>query len=580
MSERFTEPSDSPSLLGYVWAYRFRFTKGIGLTLLRALVISPLPFLFRLIIDEHVKSANYAGILSVGLIFSGLLCLFYFFAICAARFFAVVVARMVMELRGRIFHRLQILSFGYLDEVQTGKLISKYAFDTQKIEMAITPIMRELLPGTMVSLGMIIVLSIFNWQLMLIVFLLIPIYGISRLVFYGKMKQSQRETRVAHEGMTGQASEYISAIRLIRGLGQEKLAREVMDESSSTFAISRAEQSSVNSAFQAFAYVSREFISLVVVGGGSVLVIAGQMSYGTLVAFLVALPIILSPVQLFVSFSQQYFLGRESYRSIKELLDSPLVEKWRGTLKIPDMRGDIRFEHVSFTYGEDRPDAVRDINLHIPAGRHYAFVGPSGSGKSTLANLVLGLYAPSSGQILIDDVPQAAFSMRWFRRTSAIVMQESILLSGSISDNIRFARPNAGDEEVRQAARFANAEEFILQLPNGYNTPVGERGVSLSGGQRQRISIARALLRNPRVLILDEATSALDYESERLVQEALDHLTEGRTVITIAHRLSTVKNVDVVVVLSKGEIVETGSFSELSKREGYLSELLTASAVS
>ncbi len=568
------DPTDSPTLLRYIWAYRFRFGKGIGLTLGRAALIAPLPFIFRIIIDEHVRTGNLLGIASSVFTFLGLLCLHYFFAVSASRFYAVAVARMMMDLRGRIFHKLQLLSFGYLDEQQTGRLISKYAFDTQRIETAVLPVLRQLLPESLVSLCTIALLTYFNWQLMLILGMIVPVYAIGRLVFFGRMKRSQRAARVAQEGLTGQASELISATRLIRGYGEERAARQSMHEKSEFLAQSRAELSSITAIFQAYAYVSTQSLSLIVVAGGALLVINGSLSFGTLVAFLVGLPIILSPVQAFVSFSQQYFLARESFRSVKELLDSKYVEGWKGTMKLRDLRGEITFEDVTFTYKESQLPAVRNIDLHIEPGQHVAFVGPSGSGKSTLTNLILGLYRTTKGEILIDGVPQSALNMRWFRRNSSIVMQESMLLSGSVRDNLRFARPNATEFEIREAARQANADEFIQKMPDRYNSEVGEGGVQLSGGQRQRISIARAILRNPKVLILDEATSSLDYESESLVQEAIERVSHGRTVITIAHRLSTIKNADLIVVLREGRIVESGTYENLSKAESYFNEML------
>ena len=403
------------------------------------------------------------------------------------------------------------------------------------------PVLRQLLPEALVSVCIITLLTLFNWQLMIALALIIPVYAIAKIVFYGKLIKTETENRVAREGMTSQASELISAIRLIRGFGQEQTAREAMNASSEEFARSRAELSSFNALFGAFSYVSTQLLSLLIVAGGAIYVIQGSITFGTLVAFLVALPVVLSPIQLFISFSQQYFQGRESYRSVKELIDSQYVEEWKGTRKLDDLKGSIKFENVTFAYDEGHLPAVNNINLEIEAGQHVAFVGPSGSGKSTLANMVLGLYKPTEGTIRIDGVAQSSLDMRWFRRNSAIVMQESVLLSGSLKDNIRFARPSATDEEIHQVAKEANVEEFIDRLPDGYMTSAGEAGVHLSGGQRQRISIARAILRNPRVLILDEATSALDYESEHLVQEALERLSEGRTVITIAHRLSTVK---------------------------------------
>jgi ABC-type multidrug transport system fused ATPase/permease subunit len=296
-----------------------------------------------------------------------------------------------------------------------------------------------------------------------------------------------------------------------------------------------------------------------------------------LFAFVAGLPVVLGPIQAFVGLSEQYFIGRASYGSINELLDSTYVEAWHGTRRAERLKGDIVFERVSFAYPTSPDlDVLHDINLTIRPGEHVAFVGPSGSGKSTLANLLLGLYAPRVGRILIDGVPQVEWDMRWVRRQLAVVLQDNLLLSGTIAENLRFARADATDGEIRAAARQANAEEFIARLPQGYATPVGERGTSLSGGQRQRLAIARAMLRDPPLLILDEATSALDYESERLVQEALERLAAGRTVITIAHRLSTIRNATRIVVLDHGRIREAGDFRTLVAQRGAFARLVAA----
>jgi ABC-type multidrug transport system fused ATPase/permease subunit len=331
--------------------------------------------------------------------------------------------------------------------------------------------------------------------------------------------------------------------------------------------------------FGTFTYASTQFLSLLVIASGAWFVIQGSMTMGTLLAFMAGLPIIMMPVHLFASLGEQYFVGQESYRSIKELLDSTYVEDWHGTHRLPSLRGEIVFDRVSFAYPETSRMVLRDFSLRIAPGEHVALVGHSGAGKSTITCLILGLYRPEQGAVLIDGIPQSELDMRWFRKQCAVVLQENLLLSGTIADNIRFARPEASDEELRAAARLANAEEFILRMPDGYITKVGERGVMLSGGQRQRLSIARALLRNPRILILDEATSSLDYECERLVQKALERLAAGRTVITVAHRLSTIRNADRIVVIEEGRIVEQGSFDELRLNGGYFADLLAAQAV-
>ena len=479
------------------------------------------------------------------------------------------MAQMMVEMRSRIFFKLQFLSFGYLDQQKTGRLLAKYAFDTQKVEALLYNILNQFLPNVLYGMSIFIILTILNWRLALVLGLIIPAYALAKYYFFARIQYSNHAARLAQEQLTGTASEYISALRLVRSFGEEKQAEADLDRSSLDFARQRIHQSYLNAIFGTFWYVSTQVIALVVMAAGAWLAIRGNISYGTLFAFVAGLPIVLGPIQAFVSLSEQFFIGRESFQSIKELIDSTYVEQWQGSRRADRLSGDIVFDAVNFAYPTAPEQLVlHQINLSIKPGEHVALVGPSGSGKSTLANLLLGLYAASRGQIFIDGVPQSEWDMRWVRRQLAVVLQDSLLLSGTISDNLRFARADATDDELRQAAQQANAEEFILRLPNGYATAVGERGVTLSGGQRQRLAIARAILRNPPVLILDEATSALDYQSERLIQEALDRLAAGRTVITIAHRLSTIRNASRIIVLEAGRIIEEGDFRTLVARGG------------
>lgn len=568
--------SEAKTILQYLLAYKKDLLPGFCLALLRSLAIAPLPWLFRVLIDQNLASADVAGVFSIAVIFLGLLVMHYGFSVWGARAIGKVMQQMIKELRGRIFNKLQFLSFGYLDQQHTGRLISKYAFDTQKVEQCLMQLMNGFIPNMLYSLSILTLLILLNWQLSIILLLMLPLFGFTRFHFFGKFRTSHHKARLAHERLTGTASELISAIRLVRSFGEEKQARTQLDVTSDDLSVSRFQLLTVTQGFQAFTQVSTQMLSLVVIGGGVILAIHGQLTVGTLFAFLAALPMIVQPIQMFGQVSEQYFLGQESYQSIKELLNSTYVEAWKGKTRPPAIRGDIHFEGVSFAYNQQGPEVIRNFDLHIRPGEQVAFVGPSGSGKSTLANLVLGLYQPTRGAIRIDGIRQEDLNMRWFRRQVAVVMQESLLLSGSIMENIRFARHDASDEEICEAARLANAENFIVTLPEGYQTQLGERGVNLSGGQRQRISIARAILRNPRVLILDEATSALDYESERLIQEALDRLARERTVITIAHRLSTIRNADRIVVLQHGQIIEQGSFRGLLGKGGYFADLLSA----
>ena len=571
------EPLASRTLTGYLWGSRGRLWRGLGLALLRSLAVAPCPWLFQRMIDVAVPARDHAAILELAGAFLLLLAAHYVFSVWGANEIAKAMAQMMVELRSRLFFKLQFLSFGYLDQQKTGRLLSKYAFDTQKVEALLYNILNQFLPNVLYGGSIFVILAVLNWHLALVLALVIPAYALAKWYFFARIQSSNTAARLAQEKLTGTASEYISALRLVRSFGEEKQAEADLDRSSLDFARERVAQSYLNAIFGTFWYVSIQVIALVVMAGGALLAIRGTLSYGTLFAFVAGLPIVLGPIQAFVSLSEQYFIGRESYHSIKELLDSAYVEEWRGTRRTGRLRGDLVFAGVTFAYptAPDRP-VLHAIDLTIRPGEHVAFVGPSGSGKSTLVNLLLGLYAPGAGRILLDGVPQAEWDMRWIRRQLAVVLQDSLLLSGTIRDNLRFARADATDAEIRDAARQANAEEFIAKLPEGYDTLVGERGVSLSGGQRQRLAIARALLRNPPVLILDEATSALDYESERLIQEALDRLCAGRTVITIAHRLSTIRNATRIIVLAGGRLVEKGDFATLSARGGAFARLVAA----
>ncbi|MBN1863367.1 MAG: ABC transporter ATP-binding protein [Victivallales bacterium] len=563
-----------PSLIGYIVANRKAFYTGVLLAFIRAAVITPIPWLFQIIIDDNVKTGNIKGIIHISILIVGLLLLHYVFAVLG--FVAIMRENSILmiRLRGDIFHKLHFLNFGYLDRQKTGRLLSKYAFDTQKIEGINLQIMNTIMPNTVYSLSITIILIIMQWRLALILILLLPLYFLSRLFFDSRMRLVNNQNRIAQEKLTGTASEVISSLRLVRSFGEEDQVTNNIDEHSHALAKSRFHLSSAGAVYSTFAYTIVQAFSLLVVAGGAIFVVGGSMTMGTLLAFMAGLPIVLMPVQMFTAIFEQYFIAREGYQSVKELLDSHYVEDWNGQRRPDPVRGEIIFDKVSFTYPETSNTILHNLNLHIKAGSNIALVGPSGSGKSTIAQLILGLYKPKGGNILIDGIPQSELDMRWLRRNSAVVLQDIVLFSGTIADNIRFALPDATDEAIHHAAGLANADEFIQSLPNKYNTIVGERGVMLSGGQRQRISIARAILRNPFILILDEATSSLDYESERLVQDAIARIVTNRTVITIAHRLSTIQQAERIIVMRNGSILEEGKFNELVANEGPFSKIL------
>jgi ABC-type multidrug transport system fused ATPase/permease subunit len=559
----------------FILTNRSRFLSGIILVLLRSVAVLPFPWFIRTIIDEYVPSGNKEGILTMIILSVGCLLMHYAFSVSGANSIATGISGAICQIRSKLFSKIQFLSFAYLDKESTGRILSKYAIDTRKIQDTMMMILNQSIPNIFLSFSIYAILLIMDWRLSITIVLMLPVVWIMKNYFHKIMQQEHRKVRVAHESLTGNANELISALRLFRSLGEEEKAEHKIESHNYNFGESLIHLTGASSRFGTFIYVATNLIQIIIVGGGAILVLNGYITLGTLFAFVIALPQILMPLNIFAQLSENYFAGQESYSSVCEILDCDYVENWKGKNKLATMRGDIKFENVSFYY-PSKPDnlVLNHFSLHIRPGEHVALVGSSGSGKSTVANLILGLYDITGGTIRIDDEAHRSLDMRDFRQRCAIVMQDNLILSGSVMDNLKIAKADATPEEIKEAARAANAEEFIMQLTEGYDTQLGERGVSLSGGQRQRISIARAILRNPKILILDEATSALDNESERLIQEALDLLANGRTVISIAHRLSTIRNADRIVVMGTGEILEQGTFAELANNGTHFKKLL------
>ncbi|MFP4157377.1 MAG: ABC transporter ATP-binding protein [Opitutales bacterium] len=573
-----SESAQQPATLrGFIWTQRGHLRTFLFWRFLSLLAITPFPILSQKIVDEAIPGDDLFGLFYYTLLSFLLLALHFLTMKVAVGHLATQSQEIFRKLRARIFHKLNFMHFGFLDSVQTGRLLSKYAFDTNNIEATVIQIVTAVLPQLLRSTLLILALAFINLWLLLIVLMSLPVILFVRVFFFEKVKENNYNVRLAREKMTGQANEFISAIKLVRGFGQEQQVGDQMSSVSSDYSSRRISQMQINQSLGYMLFSIVTALSLFAVGFCGWLVIEDKMTIGALFALVGALPVCLSPINMVTEFSMQYLLGSESYRSIKELLESAYVEKWDGKRSLDGMRGEIEFQNISFGYDKEQEKrAIHRFSTRIAPGEHVAFVGHSGSGKSTLVSLMLGFYAPLEGEIRIDGVPQKQLAIREFRQQCAIVMQDNLLLSGTILDNIRFGRPTASDDQVREAARQANALGFIEALPDGFFTKVGERGVSLSGGERQRIAIARALLRDPRILILDEATSALDYKSEKSVQAAIDYLARGRTTITIAHRLSTIRSADRIIVLDKGRCLAAGTWDELAARDGVFKELLKA----
>lgn len=563
-------------LIGFIWSQRAYLHKFMIWRVISVLLITPFPIITQRIVDVSIPQRDGEGVFFYTLLSLALLAAHFVTRRFAVASLSVRIQTVMRKLRSLVFHKLNFMHFSFLDATQTGRLLSKYAIDTSNIEYTIILMVTLILPEILRSLLLLISLAFINLWLVLITLISIPLFALVRFYFFRKLEATNRSVRMAREKMTGQANEFISAIKLVRGYGAEKSTRQQMNALSDAYSDERVAQMKLNQSMGYILFTAITAIVICAIGFSGWLVIDERLSVGAMVAMAGALPICLQPIHLSAQFSIQYTLGAEGYNSIKELVDSRYVEKWNGRNRLEAMDGRVEFDRVSFSYEKGNSPVIQSFSTTIQPGTHVAFVGNSGSGKSTLVSLMLGFYAADEGEIRIDGTPQRDLDIRHFRRNCAIVMQDNLLLSGSLLDNIRFGKPGASIEEVRQAAFEANALDFIEELPEAFETRVGERGMSLSGGQRQRIAIARALLRDPKILIFDEATSALDYESERLVQQAINRLSSGRTTISIAHRLSTIRHADRIIVLDEGQKVAEGSWEELAGQPGVFRTLLDA----
>ena len=475
----------------------------------------------------------------------------------------------VRDLRVRLFSHLQTLPLGYFQRTRAGQLVARIISDTDQVKTAVSAALASLLQNSVVIVVYVVILFGLSVRLTLLALLLVPVLLLIIRPMINRLRRRSREVAAERGEVTSHVGEMIASVKLVRAYVAEAFELERFRRLAERYRkrVLRAQRFSSLTSPVSEVFGGVMLVLILVVGTRLALGTAATLDPAVLITFLAVSLRLMSPIKSVSNYPAIMAAAVASAERVFEVLDLPAAEGDRPGETSATFNDHIEFRGVSFEY-EPTEAVLRDVDLEVRRGQIVAIVGPSGAGKTTLVDLLPRFYDPTHGEILMDGVPLTRYTRGSLRRLMGIVSQETVLLNDTVLANIAYGRSDFTLEQVRDAARAANADEFILRLPQGYNTLLGERGTRLSGGQRQRIAIARALLRDPPILILDEATSALDTESERLVQEAIEHLMAHRTVFVIAHRLATVQHADFIVVLAEGRIVERGTHDDLLGSDG------------
>ena len=488
----------------------------------------------------------------------------------------IMGTKMETHMRKDMFEHLHKLPYSYYDETKVGTIMSRFTSDLFDVtEFAHHCPEEFFIAGVKIAVSFVI-LCFMNIPLTLIMFAVIPLMAVCLKHFKQRMKDSMSESRVILGELNAQIEDSLLGVRVVKSFANEKEEEKKFKGGNEKFLKIKAVMYKYMGSYSSVKRVLEGIMYIVVAVIGAFFLINKKIEPAQYVAYLMYAAMLLTAIRKLVDFVEQFQRGMTGIERFAEIMDiDPAIKDKEDAVPLKVTEGRIDFDNVTFKYSEDSEEILNHINLNIGSGESFALVGPSGGGKTTICKLIPRFYEITEGSIKIDGTDIRNVTLKSLRENIGVVQQDVYLFSGTVRENIEYGKPGATEEEIREAARLAGAEDFIDKLPDGFDTYVGERGVKLSGGQKQRISIARVFLKNPKILILDEATSALDNESEFLVQQSLELLSKGRTTITVAHRLTTIKNADKILVITKDGIAESGTHQELTDKNGIYANMYT-----
>lgn len=480
----------------------------------------------------------------------------------------VMGAMMERDMRRELFEHYEKLSFSYYDNNNSGQMMSRLVSDLFDISEFAHHGPENLFISLIKIIGSFVFLTVINWRLAIPLFVIVIVMVIFSSIQSKKMHATFLDNRKKIGDINARLQDTLSGIRVVQSFANEEIEKKKFAASNENFLVSKKENYRCMGSFSSWNIFFQGLMYLTVLVFGGYLISQDKMEPADLAMYALYIGIFVSPIQILVELTEMIQKGLSGFRRFSAIMETePDIEDTEGARELTNVKGDVNYDHVTFRYNDDEP-VLSDVSFSIPAGRSIALVGPSGGGKTTICSLLPRFYELTGGKITIDGEDIKEFTLQSLRKNIGIVQQDVYLFCGTVRENIAYGKPDASDEEIIEAAKNANIHDFIMSLPDGYDTFVGERGTRLSGGQKQRISIARVFLKNPPILILDEATSALDNESERHIQKSLEELSKNRTTITIAHRLSTIRGADEIIVITENGIAERGSHDELMKTDG------------